>query len=82
MKKEHHTTIINWITQVGENLPDAYLPEQVPQLGDLDELQTFLGSKKNKLWLWTAPTHFRPGILGWAIEDRSSETDEAIVGVN
>lgn len=48
VKGVHHTTIINWVKQVGELLPDAYNPDQIPQVGELDELQTFVGSKKIK----------------------------------
>ncbi len=44
----HHTTVIYWVKQVGEQLPDAYDPEAVPQVGELDELETFVGSKKTK----------------------------------
>ena len=44
----HHTTIINWVKQIGELLPDSYEPEQNPQVGELDELETFVGSKKTK----------------------------------
>lgn len=44
----HHTTVIYWVRQVGEHLPDAYEPEAVPQVGELDELETFVGSKKTK----------------------------------
>ena len=44
----HHTTIINWVKQVGELLPDAYDPETTPEVGELDELETFIGSKKTK----------------------------------
>jgi transposase-like protein len=44
----HHTTVINWVRQVGEQLPDAYQPETTPQVGELDELETFVGSKKKK----------------------------------
>ncbi len=44
----HHTTVIHWVKQVGEHLPDAYAPEQTPQVGELDELETFVGSKKTK----------------------------------
>ena len=42
----HHTTIINWVKQVGKLLLDAYNPEVIPEAGELDELQTFVGSKK------------------------------------
>lgn len=48
VKEIHHTTIMNWIKQVGELLPDADDPETIPQVGELDELETFVGSKKTK----------------------------------
>ena len=42
----HHTTVINWVRQVGERLPLASDPETSPQVGELDELETFVGQKK------------------------------------
>ncbi|MDJ0703041.1 MAG: IS1 family transposase [Leptolyngbyaceae cyanobacterium MO_188.B28] len=69
-----HTTLINWVKQVGACLPDAYDPEEIPQVGELDELETFVGRKQNKVWIWTAVDHFRAGILGWVIGDHSAET--------
>jgi hypothetical protein len=36
------------VLQVGENLPDAYSPDSIPEVGELDELETFVGSKKTK----------------------------------
>ena len=48
VKGVHHTTVIYWVKQVGENLPDAYAPETIPQVGELDELETFVGAKKTK----------------------------------
>ncbi len=44
----HHTTVIYWVKKVGENLPDAYKPDTIPEVGELDELETFVGSKKTK----------------------------------
>ena len=46
IKGVHHTTIINWIKQVRELLPDAYEPETIPEVGKLDELETFIGQQK------------------------------------
>jgi hypothetical protein len=48
VKGIHHSTIMNWIEQTGELLPDTYDPETIPQVGELDELETFVGSKKTK----------------------------------
>ncbi|WP_346016610.1 IS1 family transposase [Chroococcidiopsis sp. CCMEE 29] len=83
VKGVHHTTVIYWLKQVGANLPDAYQPDRIPEVGELDELETFVGFEKNKIWLWTAVDHFRPGILAWVLGDHSGETFQplrAIVG--
>ncbi len=48
VKGVHHTTVTTRVRQVGELLPDAYAPETVPEVGELVELQTFVGSKKTK----------------------------------
>ena len=71
VKNVHHTTIINWVKQVGKLLPNYYDPDPIPEVGELDELETFVGSKKNKIWLWAAVDHFKPGILGWVLGDRA-----------
>jgi hypothetical protein len=46
VKGVHHTTIIHWVKQLGQQLPDAPLVEEIPQVSELDELETFIGSKK------------------------------------
>lgn len=48
VKGVHHTTVITWLKRVGELLPDAYDPETVPEVGELDELETFVARKKTK----------------------------------
>ena len=42
----NHNTVINWVKQAGNSLPDAPPAEVIPELAQLDELQTFVGSKK------------------------------------
>ena len=70
----HHTTILHWVRDAGLSLPDAQESEEIPEIADLDELQTFVGNKQNKLWIWTAVNHFQAGILAWVIGDRSAKT--------
>ena len=48
VKGVHHTTVITWVKKVGILLPNAYDPETVPEVGELDELETFVGQKKTK----------------------------------
>ena len=56
----HHTTVINWVKQVGELLPNAYDPETTPEVGELDELETFVGSKKTKTKYGSGAGAFAP----------------------
>ena len=34
--------------------------------------------KKNKIWIWTAVNHFKPGILEWVVGDHSAKTFEPL----
>jgi len=48
------------------NLENAYrivTTQQIPK-GELDELETFVGKKQNKLWIWTVVDHFQPNSVG------------------
>ena len=74
----HHTTIINWIREAGLRLPDVAEEDEIPEITEIDELQTFIGQKKNKVWIWTVVNHWRPGILRWVIGDRSSLTFQSL----
>jgi transposase-like protein len=42
----HHTTVIHWVRQLGEQLPKVPAADVIPEVGELDELETFVGSKK------------------------------------
>ena len=51
VKGVHNTTIMAWVKEVAELLPNAYDAETIPQVGELDELETFVGQKKQNLAL-------------------------------
>lgn len=48
VKEVHHTTVMHWVKQGGQLLLDAYAPQSPAEVGELDELETFVGSKKTK----------------------------------
>ncbi|BAU08800.1 IS1 transposase [Fischerella sp. NIES-3754] len=73
VKKVHHTTVINWVKEVGNTLPDTPQKDEIPEITQIDELETFIG-KKNKIWLWTAVNKHIPGVIAWVLGDRSSNT--------
>ncbi len=43
----HHQSVINWVNAYADQVPDAPVPEQVDDV-EMDELFTFIGSKKTK----------------------------------
>ena len=45
----HHTTIINWVKQIGDRLDKAPPTEEIPETTQIDELQTYIGKKKSDL---------------------------------
>ena len=73
-----HATIINWVKEKGKMLSDEPQEEELPEITEIDELQTFVGCKKNKFWVWTVVNHWNQGILLWTIGDRSHKTFEQI----
>jgi transposase-like protein len=68
----HHTTIMIWVKESAQKLPED--EEEQPTVAELDELQTYIGRKNNKIWLWTAINHHATGILAMEIGDRSGQT--------
>ena len=41
-----HNTVINWVKQAASQIPDENY--EIPETAQLDELQTFVGSKKTR----------------------------------
>jgi transposase-like protein len=46
MTKVNHNTVIRWVKQAANQLPNRNNEPRIPQVGQLDELQTFVGKKK------------------------------------
>lgn len=40
--------MINWVKQVGRTLPDTPYRSEIPEVTEVDELETFVGSKKTR----------------------------------
>ncbi len=72
----HHTTIMNWVSEAGKELPED--EEDKPSVAELDELETYVSQKTDKIWIWTAMNHYSPGITAVEIGDRSGETFEKL----
>ncbi|NMG10871.1 hypothetical protein DP117_29965 [Brasilonema sp. UFV-L1] len=52
VKKVHHTTVINWVKEVGNTLPDTPEYDEIPEITQVDELETFIGSRICPLKNW------------------------------
>ena len=49
VKKVHHTTVINWVKEVGMALTDTPDRSEIPEVTEVDELETFIGKKKQNM---------------------------------
>ena len=52
-----HCTITEWVKKVAQNLREEIMDEEIPEITEIDELQTFVGNETNKVWLWTVVNH-------------------------
>ena len=52
---------MHWIREAGHEVSDAPEANELPEITDLDELQTFVGNKRHKIWIWTAVNHKQAG---------------------
>ena len=41
-----HNTVINWVKKAGEQLPEQPDYNEIPEVAQVDELQTYVGKKK------------------------------------
>lgn len=74
----HRTTVICWVRQKGEKLPDSITPENIPNVGELDELETFVDSKKTRYSCGQQQTNECKGIIAWTLGDHSAKTFEPL----
>ncbi len=70
----HHTTILHWIRETGLSLPDVPESEGIPEITGLDELQTFVGNKRHKIWIGCAINHkqAKSAHVGFQVKRRGS----------
>ncbi len=49
LKNVHHTTVITWVKKTAEILPNSPESDEIPEITQIDELETFVGKKKQDL---------------------------------
>ena len=74
-----HSTVSVWVKECVRHLPDAPQPKKV-KTSEMDELFTFIGSKKNRIYLMTLVDRQTPCVLGWKVAgERTSEVIQQMV---
>lgn len=69
----HHSTVSSWVKEHVRQLPKTPQPRKV-KTAEMDELSTFIGSKKNKIYLITHADRQTRCILSWEVVwERTSE---------
>ncbi len=65
-------TLARWLEKKVERLPpqkEQLLPRAASDVLELDEVWSFVGSKENPSWLWTALCRRTRQIVGWVVRD-------------
>lgn len=44
-RTRYHTTIITWVKNIGHDLPKSPNYDEIPEITQIDELETFVGKK-------------------------------------
>lgn len=44
----NHNTVINWVKSAAKDLPTVPESQQIPEITQVDELETFVAKKKTK----------------------------------
>ncbi|MCS7010977.1 MAG: helix-turn-helix domain-containing protein, partial [Anaerolineales bacterium] len=65
-------SVANWVKAHAEQLPAASLPETVEK-AEMDELFTFIGDKKNKIYILTIVDRKTRCILSWSVVWKRTE---------
>ncbi|MGP1422060.1 MAG: IS1 family transposase [Tannerella sp.] len=71
--KISHTIVYYWVKEWGERvaLPQKEEPVSVVEL---DEMHTYIGSKKTHCWVWIAVDRFGKRFISFVCGDRSTDT--------
>ena len=52
--------------------------DEIPEITEIDELQTVVGNRKNRFWIGSVVNHQKQGIILWNIGERSHESFKPI----
>jgi hypothetical protein len=76
----NYQSVINWINSYHVGLPAAEQPAAAPETLEVDELFTFVGSKKRPAYVVTVVERSSRCILAWAVcEARTPELMQSVV---
>ena len=64
--------------ELAQTLQNSEVAQPQQACLELDELWSYVGNKKNKVWTWIALERSTRQIVGYAVGDRSANTAEAL----
>lgn len=72
-----NVSILNWIKAFGEQVENLRTNDPVNFI-EIDEMHTYIGSKKNYQWIWIAVDRYGKKFINVVIGDRSSATGKEL----
>ncbi len=72
-----HVAVFNWIKSFGEKIDEFRNPDDIEVI-ELDEMHTYIGSKKNYCWIWIAVDRYGHRFINCEIGTRGTETGKKL----
>ncbi|WP_440581557.1 IS1 family transposase, partial [Tannerella forsythia] len=69
-----NVSVLNWIRDFGHKVQELSSQNQDIEMVELDEMHSYIGSKKNFCWIWIAVDRYGKRFINFFIGDRSNET--------
>ncbi|MCS6822283.1 MAG: IS1 family transposase [Microscillaceae bacterium] len=75
--KVSHVTVFKWIKAYGKKLDEIRSNEAI-EVVEIDEMHTYIGSKKNYCWIWIAVDRDGRKFINCEVGTRGTETGEKL----
>ena len=69
-----NVSVLNWIRDFGHKVQELSSQNQDIEMVEVDEMHSYIGSKKNFCWIWIAVDRYGKRFINFFIGDRSNET--------
>ena len=68
--------MLKWVREFGQQVRELSTEKQHIEMVEVDEMHSYIGSKKNYCWIWIAVDRYGKRFIDFVIGKRGNETAE------